>query len=97
MLSKAYGYDIQDLCELMAVSRSGYYKWKTREPNPRQARREQLIELVQETHEAHKSHGYRWVAAYIRLNNDLELSDNFVSKIFHYLGIRSETKHQRDS
>lgn len=94
MLSKAYGYDVQDLCELMAVSRSGYYKWKNREPNPRQAKREQLIQLVQETHEAHKSHGYRWVAAYIRLNNDLEFSDNFVFKIFHYLGIHSETKHQ---
>lgn len=94
MLSKAYGYDVQDLCELMAVSRSGYYKWKNREPNPRQAKREQLIQLVQETHDAHRSHGYRWVAAYIRLNNDLEFSDNFVFKIFHYLGIRSETKHQ---
>lgn len=94
MLSRAYGYDVQDLCELMAVSRSGYYKWKNREPKPRQAKREQLIQLVQETHEAHKSHGYRWVAAYIRFNNDLEFSDNFVFKIFHYLGIRSETKHQ---
>ena len=94
MLSKAYGYDVQDLCELMEVSRSGYYKWKNREPNPHQAKREQLIKLVQEVHKEHRSHGYRWTAAFIRLNYNLEFSDNFIFKIYHFLGIRAETKHQ---
>lgn len=78
----------------MAVSRSGYYKWKKRGSSSRQATREQIILLVQQVHEEHPSHGYRWVAAYIRLNHDLEFSDNYIFKAFHYLGIRAETKHQ---
>gem|GEM_PF-5212813 len=27
---------IKDICALMGVSRAGYYKWKNREPSPRE-------------------------------------------------------------
>ncbi len=79
---------------MMAVSRSGYYKWLNRPGNERKARREELIELVGKIHAEHPSHGYRWVAAFIRMNYGYEFSDNYAFKCFHYLGIKSETKHQ---
>ena len=85
---------MQDLCGLMAVSRSGYYKWLGRPENPRAVRREELIALVDVIHRDHRSHGYRWVAAYIRINEGKDASDNFVYKIFRFLGIKSETTHK---
>ena len=85
---------MRDLCGLMAVSRSGYYKWLGRTENPRAIRREELISLVDGIHKDHRSHGYRWVAAYIRVNKGKDVSDNFVYKIFRFLGIKSETAHQ---
>ena len=48
---------MQDLCKLMGVSRSGYYKWKKREKSDRDIKREEMITLVAEVHEEHKSHG----------------------------------------
>jgi transposase InsO family protein len=78
----------------MAVSRSGYYKWLGRPKSPRSIRREDLIALVSQIHEEHRSHGYRWTAAYIRINEKKDVSDNFVYRIFRYLGIRSETEHR---
>ena len=78
----------------MAVSRSGYYKWLGRPKSPRSIRREDLIALVSQIHEEHRSHGYRWTAAYIRINEKKDVSDNFVDRIFRYLGIRSETEHR---
>ena len=78
----------------MGVSRSGYYKWKGRKPSPREVNREKAIGLVRKTHEAHPTHGYRWVAAYIRMNEGMDLSDNYAYKCFRYLGIRSETRHK---
>lgn len=78
----------------MNVSRAGYYKWLKRPDNPKKVKREDLISIVFAEHELHPSHGYRWMAAYIRLNYDYEFSDNFIFKIFHYLGIKAETKHQ---
>lgn len=78
----------------MAVSRAGYYKWKNRDKSKRQITRENLIILVKTAHEEHPSHGYRWIAHFIRFEYNLSFSDNFVFKIFKYLGIRSETKHK---
>ena len=87
-------YAVQDLCALMGVSRSGYYKWKKREPSERDLNRENMIALVNAVHEEHKSHGYRWTAAFIRTNNKIEISDNYAYKCFRYLGIAAETKHK---
>ena len=78
----------------MGVSRSGYYKWKKREKSDRDIKREEMIALVAEVHEEHKSHGYRWTAAFIRINYGYECSDNYIYKCFRYLEIKSETKHQ---
>lgn len=90
----ARDYDVKLLCSLMGVSRSGYYKWKGRKPSPREVSREKAIELVRKTHEAHPTHGYRWVAAYIRANEGMDLSDNYAYKCFNFIGIKSETRHK---
>lgn len=87
-------YDVQDLCQLMGVSRSGYYKWKKRDKSRRDMKREEVIALVSKIHEAHPSHGYRWVAAYLRANYGQSCSDSYIYKAFRYLGIQSETKHK---
>ena len=78
----------------MEVSKSGYYKWLSRSPTERDVRREEAVTLVTEIHSAHKSHGYRWTAAFIRLNCSVRISDNFVYKIFRIYGLRAETKHR---
>ena len=78
----------------MGVSRSGYYKWKTRDKTKRDIKREEMISLVETIHDNHKSHGYRWTAAYIRLEYGYECSDNYIYKCFRFLGIKAETKHQ---
>jgi len=86
-------YEVQKLCSLMGVSRSGYYKWKKRDKSARDLRREEVIALVSQVHEAHPSHGYRWVAAFIRINHQQNISDNYVYKAFRFLGIKAKTKH----
>ncbi len=77
----------------MGVSRSGYYKWRKRDKSTRDLRREEVIALVSEVHKAHPSHGYRWVAAFIRVNYQQDISDNYVYKVFRFLGIKAKTKH----
>lgn len=79
---------------MMAVSRSGYYKWKKRKPSDREKTRAAIVKEVEKVHEAHATHGYRWVAAFMRVNLKMHVSDNFVYKCFRYLGISSETGHR---
>ena len=88
-------YDVKDLCDLMGVSRSGYYKWKNRGKSSQEKRREEMIGIVQEVHDEHPSHGYRWVHAYILINYKVKCSASFVYTIFRYLGIQSKTKHKK--
>lgn len=92
MLSREF--NVKDICEMMGVSRSGYYKWQKRDPSDRDVNREAMVEVVGEVHCEHPSHGYRWVAAYIRTTLKTKVSDNFVYKCFRYLGIKSETRHR---
>ena len=66
-----------------------------RDKSERDLKREEVIDLVEEVHTAHPSHGYRWVAAFLRINHGQEYSDNYVCKAFRYLGIQSEAKHQQ--
>jgi len=47
-------YPISLLCELMHVSRSGYYSWRTHEKSARQKEYEELIPVVQEAHRISK-------------------------------------------
>lgn len=78
----------------MGVSRAGYYKWLKHKPTIRDHRREEIVEKVKEVHEKHRTHGYRWTAAFIRINMHLEISDNYAYKCFRYLGINAETRHR---
>ena len=81
----------------MGVSRAGYYKWKKRGKPAYQDKREQVIALVTKIHTEHPSHGYRWVAAFIQINEGVSFSDNYVYKAFRFLGFQSETKHKEHS
>ena len=87
-------YAIKDICSLMEVSRAGYYKWKGREPSPRDSKREEIVALVKRVHWEHPTHGYRWTAAYLRINMSVVISDNYAYKCYRYLGIKAETKHR---
>lgn len=83
------------LCKMMGVSRSGYYKWLARPVGDEPAERSRVITLVAETHAAHPSHGYRWVHAYLKVNHGITVSENYIYKVFKYLGIESKTKHKK--
>ena len=78
----------------MGVSRAGYYKWLKHEPTIRDHQREEIVAKVREVHEKHRTHGYRWTAAFIRINMHIEISDSYAYKCFRYLGIKAETKHR---
>ena len=83
MLSRDYA--VKDICSLMEVSRAGYYKWKNREPSPRDNKREEIVALVKKVHGEHPTHGYRWTAAYLHINLGVAISENYASIAYNEL------------
>lgn len=81
------------MCNIMGVSRAGYYKWLHRDKKDNFLR-VKAIEEITKVHKEHSTHGYRWVCAYLRVNNILNISESFTYKIMQALGFKAETKHK---
>lgn len=79
----------------MHVSRSGYYKWRSITRYHYKIRREAVITAVLTVYEQHGSHSYRWIANYLRLNEAISVSDGYIYKCYHFLGLKSKSVHLR--
>ena len=88
-------YSINSLCQIMMVSRSGYYKWlKNRNMiNRWEKQRKDIAELAIEIHHNKKSYGYHRIAAQIQNQYGWVVSHNLVHKVCKTLKIWSKLKH----
>lgn len=87
-------YPVQLLCSLMGITRSGYYKWRSRQgrSNRYQKDRQLLTELLLEQHQRFPSYGYHRLASVIRLQTGWLFSDNLAHKCCKQTGIRSKAR-----
>lgn len=86
-------FPVKELCEICGVSRSGCCKWRGRDGAPPEDRAK-IPKLVRKCHDAHPSHGYRWVHAYLAKNDDIGVSADCIRRRFRHLGISAKTKHR---
>jgi transposase InsO family protein len=90
-------FPVQQLCRILDVNRSGFYKWKKRleHPSDRMKSFVSNLMLFKEYHAKYPSHGYRWLNAKIRFDTGLVISDQHAHKICKTAGIVSISKHYR--
>lgn len=88
-------YNIKSLCEIMKVSRSGYYKWFKNKDilNRYEANRKDLGELIIDIHKRKPSYGYHRIRKIILDETGLVVSSNLVHKVCKILKIKSKAKH----
>jgi transposase InsO family protein len=82
------------LCDVLGVSRSGFYAWRDRPPSPTALRRERLIEQIREAHEEARS-----VYGSPRVHRELKARgivccENTVAKLMRVHGIRSKASRR---
>jgi transposase InsO family protein len=64
-------YPLTLLCQVMRVSRSGFYSWKNREKSPRQQEQERLIPKVKTIHHQSKSsYGARRISTELKAQGE---------------------------
>ena len=82
----------------MDVNRSGYYKWKHRQINKPEwiKRRESNLKIIQEVHNKHKSHGYRWISAFLKQKYGLILKSNMQELNHKQKGLNIENQKKND-
>ncbi len=85
---------VATMCEVLAVSTSGYYAWIDREPSPRAVRHERIRQSVREVHaQSHEVYGSYKVARELRQRDDLESAcRNTVASAMRELGLKSRIR-----
>ncbi len=88
-------YSIKSLCDIMNISRSGYYKWLKNKDilNQYESNRRDLESLIRDIHKRKPSYGYHRINAIIRRETGWVVSDNLVHKVCKIFKIRSKARH----
>ena len=90
-------YPIVFLCQLMGVSKSGYYKWKNRQGKLNRYEQDRLLltKLLTEQHQKHPSHGYHMLADDVFQSTGWVFSHNLAHKCCKEAGIHSKARKYR--
>lgn len=90
-------YSIKSLCEVMSISKSGYYKWLNRKNNPNRhtQNRRELANVIIGIHNRKPSYGYHRIRALIIRETGWVVSANMVHRICKALKVHSKAKHYR--
>ena len=85
-------YPVERCCEVLGVSRSGYYAWRQRPPSPREERRQQLVGRIQAVYRENRQvYGSPRVCRALA-SQGVAGSENTVAKLMHRQGIRAKSK-----
>jgi transposase InsO family protein len=87
-------FPVELLCDVLGVSRSGFYAWRDRPPSPTALRRERLTEQIREVHEEARS-----VYGSPRVHRELaargvDCCRNTVAKLMRQAEIRSKARRR---
>jgi putative transposase len=88
-------YKIKSMCEVLNVSRSGYYAWKTRQPSTRQKGNEDLLGHIREVHtQSRRLYGSPRIAAKLK-EQGFGCGKNRVARIMKEHSLWAEVKKRR--
>jgi putative transposase len=87
-------YPLEVACEVLEVSRSGYYAWRGRPESARARRREELAEKARKVHGHNRGvYGSPRVCAALRAGGEA-VCENTVAKVMRDNGIRAKAKRK---
>lgn len=87
-------HSIELLCDVLAVSRSGYYKWRGSAPSARQRQDALLAERIAVAHhKSRRNYGTPRIVADLR-EEDLRISRRRCGRLMKELGLRGRKKHR---
>jgi putative transposase len=87
-------FPIKVLCEVLQVTKSGFYAWKKRPMSERQQRREQLVEQICQTHEkSRRIYGSPRVTAQLKASGVM-VCENTVARYMREEGLASKVKRR---
>jgi transposase InsO family protein len=87
-------YNVKFLCSLIGISRSGYYKWLSREKSPDRdcTLKDTILEIY---NKSKKVYGYRRIKAALFKYHNININHKKVIRLMRYLNIKSIIRRKR--
>jgi len=87
-------FPVEVCCEVLGVSRSGYYAWRDRPASARERRREELTRKVKAAHQENRGvYGSPRVSRVLKAQGEAAC-ENTVAKVMRESGIRAKTRRK---
>ena len=87
-------FPVEVCCEVLEVSRSGYYAWRDRPASARERRREELTRKVKAAHQENRGvYGSPRVSRVLKAQGEAAC-ENTVAKVMRESGIRAKTRRK---
>ena len=88
------GFAVQAMCDILGVSRSGYYAWKRRAKSNAAKRRARLLEHIQKAHrDSRQNYGSPRITHELQAQG-IKCCQNTVARIMHENNVKSKMKRK---
>jgi len=95
-LNDKKGYPIAKLCEILALNRSSYYKWRRRDTRAQEAKDNELISCICSIQQyVNGIYGYRRMQINLRRRFGLHCNKKRVYRVMRAIGMRSVIRRKR--
>ena len=92
ILHKEKGYSIQDLCTLVHITRSSYYKWLNHPKSRHELESEKISAAIQQIYTEHPDKGYRRIRDDLEKDYGIPTSNKRILHLCRVLHIQSTVK-----
>lgn len=87
-------YPVQVCCQMLEVSRSGYYAWRNRPASARSVRQEQLAQMIRQVYQENlRAYGSPRICKALVTQGD-QVSENTVAKVMKQQKIRAKKRRK---
>lgn len=87
-------YPLGEMCRILGISYSGYYKWRKRQQQP--DRDETLAEMIKQRFKSsNNSAGYRQITMQLKTHYGLVVNHKTVYRIMRKIGLQSVSRRPR--
>lgn len=90
------GGSVADACQVLSLSRAGYYRWRSGIVSPRVAENQRIAERVKEIHAESPDKGYRRIRDDLERYYDTPVNDKRVRRICQSLEIKSTMRPHKN-
>ena len=91
------GYSVEELCKLLHIAKSAYYKWATGKKSQRFIENEDIADKIEEIHTKNPDKGYRRINDDLRHDYNIHVNDKRILRICRAKSIKSTIKYSSHS